>query len=57
MEKKFDAVQIVRDIRDKIYEDTKDKTDEELIIYYKKKADIARSVQEKRSEYLGKDEV
>jgi hypothetical protein len=32
--KKFDAVQTVREIRDKIYEQTKDKSDEELIAYY-----------------------
>lgn len=37
MEKKFDSVQIVREIRDKMYEKTKDKTDEELIEYYKKR--------------------
>lgn len=49
--KTFDAVKIVREIRDNIYENTKEKTDEELIEYYNRKAEQAKSVQEKRAEY------
>jgi hypothetical protein len=49
--KKFDAVQTVREIRDKIYEKTKDKSDEELIVHYRKIAEQAKSVQEKNAEY------
>ena len=36
MEKKFDAVKMTREIRDKIYEEIKNMTDEELIEYFNK---------------------
>lgn len=49
--KKFDAVRTVREIRDKIYEKTKDKSDDELIGYYQKKLEQAKSVREKKAEY------
>lgn len=49
--KKFDAVQTVREIRDKIYEQTKNKSDEELVAYYQKLAEKAKSVQERNTEY------
>jgi len=53
--KKFDTVKTVREIRDKIYEQTKNKSDEELITYYQKKAEQAKSVQEKSAKYNNKD--
>ncbi|MBN1982283.1 MAG: hypothetical protein JW795_12185 [Chitinivibrionales bacterium] len=43
--KTFDAVKTIREIRDRIYEQTKDKTDEELIDYYNKKAEQAKLLQ------------
>jgi hypothetical protein len=49
--KKFDAVKTVREIRDTIYEQTKNKSDEELIDHYKKIATQAKSVQEKSAKY------
>jgi hypothetical protein len=38
MEKKFDCVKMVREIRDKHYEETKNMTREERIKYIKEKA-------------------
>jgi hypothetical protein len=49
--KKFDAVQTVRDIRDKIYEQTKSYSDVELIEHYRKIAEEAKAVQENSAEY------
>jgi hypothetical protein len=49
--KKFDAVQNVREIRDGIYKKTKDKTDDELIEYYRVKLEQMKSVQEKKAAY------
>ena len=37
MEKKFDCVKMTREIRDKIYEEIKDMTDEEQIKYFNEK--------------------
>ena len=53
--KKYDAVQNVREIRDKIYERTKNKSDEELIVYYQKIAEKAISVQKTNTEYHHND--
>ena len=41
MEKKFDAVKMVREIRDKLYEETKDMSDEERIEYFKREGERA----------------
>ncbi|MDD5673927.1 MAG: hypothetical protein PHC61_07185 [Chitinivibrionales bacterium] len=49
--KKFDAVLTVREIRDRIYEQNKNKSDDELIAYYQSKLERAKWVQEKRAEY------
>lgn len=37
--KTFDAVQMVREIRDRHYEQTKDMTPEERVAFYRKKAE------------------
>ena len=37
MEKKFDAVKMVRQIRDKIYEETKQMSDDEIVKYFNEK--------------------
>jgi hypothetical protein len=52
--KKFDCVKMVRDIRDKIYEEQKGMTKEEKLAYYHQKAVEARKVQESAAHY-GKD--
>jgi hypothetical protein len=36
MIKKFDTVQMVRNIRDDIYRETKNMADEELMVYFRK---------------------
>lgn len=42
--KKFVAVKTIREIRDCIYEETKDKSVDELIAYYQSKLEQAKSV-------------
>lgn len=55
MKKKFDAVNDIREIRDKLYEQTKDKSDEDLISYYQKKAEKARSMKTKVQRLKGEE--
>jgi len=45
MKKTFDAVKMVRDIRDKMYQKTKNMSSQELIQYYR---EAARRVQAER---------
>jgi hypothetical protein len=35
---KFDAVRFVRQVRDEMYEETKDMSSEELIVFYRRRA-------------------
>jgi hypothetical protein len=48
---KFDAVKTVREIRDSIYEETIDKSVDELIAYYQSKLEQTNSVKENKTEY------
>jgi len=41
--KKFDTVQTIRSIRDKNYEETKDMTRQELLEWYKKRGEAAKT--------------
>jgi hypothetical protein len=52
--KSFDCVKMVRDIRDKMYEEQKNLSDKDLIAYYHQKAAEARQVQEKIAHYGNK---
>ena len=47
MEKKFDAVKMTREIRDKIYEEIKDMSTEERIAYFKKEANEFKALRKK----------
>ncbi len=49
--KAFDCVKMVRKIRDKIHEEQKNMTDNEIIAYYHQKAVEARKIQEKMASY------
>ena len=47
--KEFDAVQTIRSIRDKNYEETKDMSRQELLEWYKKRGKAARDRFKKNS--------
>lgn len=47
--KEFDAVKLIRSIRDKNYEETKDMTRQELLDWYKKRGKAAKDQFEKNS--------
>lgn len=49
--KKFDAVKMVREIRDKMYSETKKMSDKELIEYFRHKQNKTFAVKEKRAPY------
>jgi hypothetical protein len=51
MEKKFDAVKMVRDIRDKHYEEMKGKSHKEIMECYRKKAASFLIVKEPQAPY------
>ncbi len=49
--KTFDAVQVVREIRDRHYEQTKDRTAEERVAFYREKAEaLHESLDNQRAE-------
>ncbi len=52
--KSFDCVKMVREIRDKMYEEQKNMSDKDLIAYYHQRAVEARQVQEKIAHYGNK---
>jgi len=52
--KKFDAVKMVREIRDKMYSETKKMNDKELIEFYRQKRNKSFSVRENRAPYSNK---
>jgi hypothetical protein len=51
MEKKFDAVKMVRDIRDKHYSAMKGKSHKEIMEYYRKKSESVLKAREPAPEY------
>jgi hypothetical protein len=51
MEDKFDAVKMVRKIRDKHKEETKGKSHQEKMDYYKEKAAAVLNVEENKTRY------
>ena len=55
MKKTFDAVQMVRDIRDKFYKKTKKMTDKEKIVFHRQQAQELYVELGRKKSFVGKN--